>query len=547
MTPSPASSPRAGLPGLEMVPLAERLRAMHFLRLALAALVIVAYVALPGVAHGNLPILAAGTAGYLVLSITGYFLWRAGRGRGLILFSALLLLDGAFLAWATYASGGVGSPPAYLLFAYVVAVTLVASYRTGLKVVLWESLLLLAAFQVRATGILPALGIHPPAPGSAEYRRVILLVVGLWLTGIVTASYSALNERELRRRRFDLTSLADMADELEQDMRPAAIAGMLLRRTSETFDFTRGLVLARSDYGRLAVLAAEGTEPTLGTVPATDTVERAWATHAPLLVKRLLEREDAPLAELLPDGRNLLVVPLIAEGRPIGVLLAEHSKPRIDGRAVTMLAQFASHASLALRNAWLLEEMREMADRDALTGIANRRSFDARLALELKRAQRTNDPLSLLLVDLDHFKRLNDAHGHLSGDEALRRVAASLGEHAREIDMPARYGGEEFALVLPSCSPEDAAAVADRVREGISELQGLPATLTASVGVASWPRNALDARALLAASDAALYAAKRSGRDRVVSSDTVIDELADMPSERPRPASDGTHPDQVTG
>ncbi len=308
---------------------------------------------------------------------------------------------------------------------------------------------------------------------------------------------------------------------------------MLLRRTSETFDFTRGLVLARSDYGRLGVLATEGTEPGLGPVPATDTVERAWATRAPVLVKCLLEPEDAPLAELLPDGRNLLIVPLIAEGRPIGVLLAEHSKPRIDGRAVTMLAQFASHASLALRNAWLLEEMREMADRDALTGIANRRSFDARLALELKRAQRTNDPLSLLLVDLDHFKRLNDAHGHLSGDEALRRVAASLGEHAREIDMPARYGGEEFALVLPSCSPEDAAAVADRVREGISELQGLPATLTASVGVASWPRNALDARALLAASDAALYAAKRSGRDRVVSSDTVIDELADMPSERP--------------
>ncbi len=304
MTPSPASSPRAGLPGLEMVPLAERLRAMHFLRLALAALVIVAYVALPGVAHGNLPILAAGTAGYLVFSITGYFLWRAGRGRGLILFSALLLLDGAFLAWATYASGGVGSPPAYLLFAYVVAVTLVAPYRTGLKVVLWESLLLLAAFQVRATGILPALGIHPPAPGSAEYRRVILLVVGLWLTGIVTASYSALNERELRRRRFDLTSLTDMADELEQDMRPAAIAGMLLRRTSETFDFTRGLVLARSDYGRLDVLAAEGTEPGLGPVPATDTVERAWATRAPVLVKlsgdEALRRVAASLGEPRP-------------------------------------------------------------------------------------------------------------------------------------------------------------------------------------------------------------------------------------------------------
>jgi len=529
MTPSSASSPRAGLPGLEMVPLAERLRAVHLLRLALAALVIVARVALPDVTRGDLRIMASGTAGYLVLTVAGYFLWRAGRGRGLILFSAMLLVDGAFLAWATYLSGGVGSPPTYLLFAYVVAVTLVASYRTGLKLLLWESLLLLLGFQVRATGILPALGIHPPAPGGVEYRRVVLLVVGLWLAGIVTASYSALNERELRRRRFDLTSLTHMADELEHDMRPAAIGEMLLRRTSETFDFARGLVLARSDFGRLAVLATGAGEPALGSVPATATVERAWATRAPVLVKRLLEREDAPLAELLPDARNLLIVPLIAEGRAIGVLVAEHSKPRIDGRAVTMLAQFASHASLALRNAWLLEEMREMADRDALTGIANRRSFDARLELELKRAQRTNDPLSLLLIDLDHFKGLNDAHGHLSGDEALCRVAAALADHAREIDMPARYGGEEFALLLPSCPPEDATAVADRLREAILGLDGLPAPLTASVGVASWPRNALDARALVAASDEALYAAKRAGRDRVLASATLIDELAPGP------------------
>lgn len=534
MTRPATSSTGDGPPRLEMVPLAERLRAVHFLRLVLAALVIVARLALPDLMGGDLALLATGTAAYLAVSVAGYFLWRAKRGRGLILFNALLLLDAAFLVWAACAGGGVESPPAYALFAYVVAVTLAASYRTGLKLVLWESLLLLLAADARGTGVLSALGLRAHTAGGLEHRRVVLVVLALWLVGIVTASYSALNERELRRRRFDLTALARLADELEHDMRPAAISATLLRRTSETFDFTRGVVLARSDFGRLAVLAVHGSEPAAGTVPviatATATVERAWATRAPVLRGRLLEPEDAALAELLPDACNVLVIPLIAEGKAIGALIAEHSGPRIDGRALAMLGQFASHASLALRNAWLLEEMREMADRDALTGIANRRSFDARLELELKRAQRTNDPLSLLLVDLDHFKGLNDAHGHLSGDAALRRVAGALGDHAREIDMAARYSGEEFALVLPSCPPEDATAVAERLREAIISLDGPPAPLTASVGVASWPRNALDAPALLVAADEALYTAKRAGRDRVVTSATVLDELARDPA-----------------
>jgi len=109
-------------------------------------------------------------------------------------------------------------------------------------------------------------------------------------------------------------------------------------------------------------------------------------------------------------------------------------------------------------------------------------------------------------------------------------VAGALADHAREIDMPARYGGEEFALVLPSCPPEGARAVAERLGEAISSLDGLPAPLTASVGVASRPRTALDAPALLVAADEALYTAKRAGRDRVVTSATVLDELARDPA-----------------
>src|ERR687886_180029 len=150
----------AALPELEMVPLAERLRAMAVFRLILAGLLVLASASLPGLLHDRMSTVIAVTVGYLMTSIAGYLLWRIWPGRGLVLFSGLLLLDGLFLVWATYLAGGVGSPVSYLVIAYVVAVTLLASYRAGLKLVLWQSLLLLAAFYLRDTGVLAEIGIH---------------------------------------------------------------------------------------------------------------------------------------------------------------------------------------------------------------------------------------------------------------------------------------------------------------------------------------------------------------------------------------------------
>src|SRR5919199_7000459 len=511
----------AALPELEMVPLAERLRAMAVFRLILAGLLVLASASLPGLLHDRMSTVIAVTVGYLMTSIAGYLLWRIWPGRGLVLFSGLLLLDGLFLVWATYLAGGVGSPVSYLVIAYVVAVTLLASYRAGLKLVLWQSVLLMVGYELQGTAVLPALGIHA-APARSDYRGVMVFVVGMWLVGIVTATHSALNERELRRRRYDLTALTNMASELERDMRPAAIAAVFLHSTVETFDFVRGVVLSRSEDGRLSTLASHRASPTTGAFPATPKLERTWTAREPMLAKALSETEDGGLTKLLPDARNVVVVPLIAEGSPIGALVAEHSKARIEQRALTILAQFASHASLALRNAWLLEEMRTMADRDGLTGVANRRSFDARLELEIKRALRTAEPMSLLLLDLDHFKAVNDVLGHQAGDDVLRALATMLSAHAREIDMPARYGGEEFALILPGCGPEDALLVAERLRSTVPTLGQAPAGLTTSVGVATCPRNAVHPSALVSAAAEALYEAKRGGRNRVVLSGTTV-------------------------
>lgn len=168
------------------------------------------------------------------------------------------------------------------------------------------------------------------------------------------------------------------------------------------------------------------------------------------------------------------------------------------------------------------ELLAEMASRDALTGLFNRRHFDLRLAEDLREAQCTGQPLALLLLDVDHFKSVNDAFGHAAGDAALRTVAAVLSSRLRRGgDMLARYGGEEFAMVLPGADPAAAAALAERLRQAVADAP-VPAPLadrrlTISIGVAVYPGGGLpaDASWLLRRADAALYAAKRAGRNRV--------------------------------
>jgi diguanylate cyclase (GGDEF)-like protein len=176
-----------------------------------------------------------------------------------------------------------------------------------------------------------------------------------------------------------------------------------------------------------------------------------------------------------------------------------------------MVERFAAHAGLALRNAWLLEEVRNLAANDPLTGLANRMTFGESLDRELARAQRDGGSVTLVMLDIDHFKRLNDTRGHQAGDEVLRRVAATLRDQQRAYDTAARYGGEEFVLIAPGLDGGDAPATAERIRESI-EQNGC--NVTASVGVATFPRDAGTADSLIAAADTALYASKHAGRNR---------------------------------
>lgn len=181
--------------------------------------------------------------------------------------------------------------------------------------------------------------------------------------------------------------------------------------------------------------------------------------------------------------------------------------------------------------------LKELATKDGLTGLSNRRSFDQMLMTEWARAQRTRKPLALLFVDVDHFKLFNDEHGHQSGDECLREVARVVSRHAvRPLDLASRYGGEEFALILPDMSCDDACAIAEEIRGAVMALRiahgahGAGNHVTLSVGVASHIPGEADGAPdrLLGAADQALYAAKRLGRNRVVCSERVLAEFAGL-------------------
>jgi diguanylate cyclase (GGDEF)-like protein len=165
--------------------------------------------------------------------------------------------------------------------------------------------------------------------------------------------------------------------------------------------------------------------------------------------------------------------------------------------------------------------LEQLATRDGLTGLANRRCFDNTLQAEWARAMRQHQPLSLLMVDVDNFKAYNDAHGHLGGDECLKRIATAVSSEMRTNDLVARYGGEEFAVILPGQSLKGAACVAERIRNRVEELQ-VPNRLadgqlvTVSIGAATaLPSPDTGASELVATADAALYRAKHMGRNRI--------------------------------
>jgi diguanylate cyclase (GGDEF)-like protein len=246
------------------------------------------------------------------------------------------------------------------------------------------------------------------------------------------------------------------------------------------------------------------------------------ATSDPLPVRHLDVDVDPALATLLPGACNVVITTLVADGTVLGVLAVEcgPDRPDLTLDELDLLVASGERVALALRAAELLAEVERLATCDPLTGLANRRLFDETLAREVARSRRTGAPLALAVVDIDHFKAVNDGHGHQVGDEVLRELATALHRVVRTEDLVARFGGEEFVVLATGATVDDAEVLAGRLRAAARSVSILPVTI--SVGVAELPTGG-DGATLVAHADAALYRAKAEGRDRVVRHDAVLD------------------------
>jgi diguanylate cyclase (GGDEF)-like protein len=213
-----------------------------------------------------------------------------------------------------------------------------------------------------------------------------------------------------------------------------------------------------------------------------------------------------------------LVLPLTVRGTVTGVLTIDRMGGRtFEESELDVTKLFANMAAIAIQNALAYEEVERQAICDGLTGIHNHRHFHETLETEVRRAERYEETFCLFMMDLDHFKAVNDTVGHQKGDEVLRSVSDVLRSCSRESDYLARYGGEEFAMILPRTGLQEAVSLAQRIRAGVAQIDaGHPALhVTVSVGVAEFPDSAADSDGVLAAADAALLRAKALGRDRV--------------------------------
>ena len=229
-------------------------------------------------------------------------------------------------------------------------------------------------------------------------------------------------------------------------------------------------------------------------------------------------REGAEAADGEPEQFPLAVVPLVFHERFIGVLEVIDDDPARtwQDNELLLLRTVANQVAVAINHADLFAQMQQQALTDALTGCYNRRSFEMQLDRELQMATRLHQPLSLIMLDLDHFKQLNDSVGHDAGDSALRKLADCFRQELRGVDTASRFGGDEFALILPQAYAEGALIVAERLRASIEKIE-IPdfGHLTASLGIACFPVHASSRGELIVAADAALYSAKRAGRNRV--------------------------------
>lgn len=295
--------------------------------------------------------------------------------------------------------------------------------------------------------------------------------------------------------------------------------------------------LTRTPAGSLAMFDEERGEMILvasGGLSRKFSLTRRWKVRkggltsqilnqkGPFVVEKLTKHPKYNNPVLLAEGvKSLAAISLWSEGKILGILYVDDFKPRaFTGKEISLLQLISTIAATTIEKAKIFEKTRMMAITDELTGLFNHRHFLNQLSTELSRTKRYSRPLTLVMIDIDHFKHYNDTYGHLQGNEILRTLGEIMRKNIRDTDIPARYGGEEFSIIMPETTRQRAKSIAERLRKAISAHRFRDSgrklgSVTVSLGIASYPENASSIHNLIEEADQALYKAKELGRNRI--------------------------------
>jgi diguanylate cyclase (GGDEF)-like protein len=354
-------------------------------------------------------------------------------------------------------------------------------------------------------------------PGSKLRRagEISLATPGLDLATRLRVFQRALRSRVERRE-----ALVDIIRAVSATLEPDKIAELLVDRAATWIPAPCWAVVSSDLSGQLSVLAERGLMSDLG--PAVYAIAGWVMQRGEEFVTADLRRDDRVQDQSVA---TVIAFPLACRGRRVGAIIGldrapSSREPQLAPTVLRAVRVLLEPASIALDNALLLKRAEALSVTDDLTHLYNSRYMNQVLRRETKRASRSGRPLSLLFIDLDGFKSINDTHGHLAGSRALVEAAAVIRGSARETDVVSRFGGDDFALVLPDTGADGAYAVGERIRERIAAHgflagDGLDIHLTASVGVATLPDVAASAEELVAAADRAMYRVKDSGKNGI--------------------------------
>jgi diguanylate cyclase (GGDEF)-like protein len=499
-------------------------------------------------------LLTAAETGMPVASPPVEFLARPAHRYGVVVYAPVRSPRGALLGWvsATYAARELSA--------------MVTAHLSGVRLTIRDRGTALVSSPGRLTGL--------PATISVDGRRWDVWVTArsasgslvAWLVlafGLCLAAAASLILRQASMRARDVTrtlaqrdaeeaALVRIATLVAENATPAEVFALVAEQVGELFNARTSAVSrfdAPANVGRIVGGRTRDGKDLTDTEFALDGITasaQVYRTHGSAARTEVAYRSDTdPIAPRMGAlaASGGIAAPIFVAGELWGALGAAYSEQPIAAGVEDRLERFARLVGLAISNAEAWDRLARQASTDSLTGLPNRRVFHDRLDAEIARAQRHDRKLSLVLLDLDQFKRINDEYGHQAGDRALVRFAQLLAVHTREGELIARIGGEEFGWLMPETDQTGAYAAADRIRKAL-EAESFPdlGTITVSAGVRCATR-ADDAETIINDADQALYWAKDSGRNMTfVYSEQARETLDSAESRRPGPASAPARP-----